>query len=134
MPKQIFFAYSYSNRNSRLEIYQKLKTLLTNAGFTTYSFVFDFTDNSVTNQELMFQALKKIDESNVYVAEPIEGSHGIFLEAGYSKAHDKKIIYLHKTGTKAEQTLLGIADHVVEYQNDQDILNWFTTNIDTLNN
>lgn len=128
MTKQIFFAYSYSNRLTRFKLYQQLKSLLETNNFKTYSFVFDYTKTDVTKQELMNLALQKIDATDIYVAEPMEGSYGVFLEAGYAKANNKTIIYLHKKETYLEPTLQGISNYVVEYQNDKDIVNWFANN------
>ena len=126
-----FFSYSFTHRSEHQENYLSLKSLLESNGVSCYSFVFDFTDK-VDSQTLMQAALKKIDEADIFIADPCFGSFGIGLEAGYAKAKGKTIIYLHEQSTPLEETLVGISDHLVDYSSLDDLLTWFTQNKDQI--
>ncbi len=129
--KQVFFSYSYAHREEHQGTYLLLKELLENNGFSCYSFVFDFTDQ-VDEKTLMVEALRKIDDSDIFIADPCFGSFGIGIEAGYAKARNKTIIYLHELSTSLEETLVGISDHLVDYSDSSDLTKWFTGNISIL--
>jgi len=130
-PTRLFFSYSFTHRSDHRDNYLLLKELLQNNGFSCYSFVFDFTEQ-VDNKKLMTEALREIDNSAIFIADPSFGSFGIGIEAGYAKAKNKTIIYFHKEGSPLEETLEGISDAVVDYSNTSDILSWFNKNLNNL--
>ena len=132
MPKshvQAFFAYSFKNKEAHRSDYEKIKELLNNYQISCYSFVFDYTKKPENWQQLMSEALKQIDKSDYYFADPSIGSFGIGLEAGYAKGKNKKVFYLYKVGSEYEETLEGISNYVIHYKNVDDILDWLTNNI-----
>ena len=76
----------------------------------------------------MKSALKKIDESNLLIAELSYKSIGVGLEAGYAKAKGKKIIYIHQAGTELSTTVNGISDVRIKYNNISDLLTQLKNN------
>jgi len=124
MIKKVFASYSFSHRDSIMPFHLQLKEFLDKAyKVSLYSFVFDFK-GKVNDKELMALALQKVDESDLVLVELSNKSVGVGIEAGYAKARGKTIIYLHKTGTNIKQAMNGIADHVVEYEQVEDVINW----------
>ena len=85
-----------------------------------YAFVFDFID-TVDDTTLMDESLKKIDESDYVIVELSNKSVGIGIEAGYAKAKNKPIIYLHKKGSDMKQAMNGISDIVITYEDIEDL-------------
>lgn len=123
MKPRIFISYSFADRKKFKSFDEKLRKFLKQSfGIKAYSFVFDFKKKT-NNKILMQSALKKIDESDLLIAELSYKSIGIGIEVGYAKARGKKIIYIHKIGTEVSTTVSGICDIKIEYK---DILNLLT--------
>ena len=87
-----------------------------------YAFVFDFNEK-VNDKKLMDRALAKVDESDVVIVELSNRSVGVGIEAGYAKAKGKPVVYLHKKGTEIKQTMNGIADVVITYEDTKNLIN-----------
>lgn len=56
-----------------------------------------------------------------------EKSRGAYFEAGYAKAHGKKVFVVHKTGIEAN-FLESVADVVIQYE-DEDELEHYLKNL-----
>ena len=119
---KIFVSYSFENRKEFVIFNEALKNFLVKNGFDVYSFVFDFSGEIKNNKDLMDKALKKIDESDIVIAELSHKRIGIGLEVGYAKAKGKKIIYIYKKGMEISTTVDGIADIRLEYKGVDDLL------------
>lgn len=120
--KKVFVSYSYSQRRSFEELHQKLKNFLQEAlGYQIYAFVFDFTD-TLTDKEIMREAFSRIDQADIVIAELSYKSVGVGIEAGYAKAKGKPVIYLHRKGTDLKQTMNGIADSVISYEDENNLI------------
>lgn len=122
MKPKVFISYSFANKNKFKSFDKKLRKFLKQSfGIKTYSFVFDFKKKT-DDKTLMKAALKKIDESNLLIAELSYKSIGIGIEVGYAKARGKKIIYIHKIGTELSTTINGVCDIRIEYKDISDLL------------
>jgi len=121
MIKKAFISYSYADRNEFKNLDKKLRFLLLKNKIDSYSFVFDFKEK-VSNQVLMSEALRFIDESDLLIVELSYKPIGVGLEAGFAKAKDKKIIYIHRFGSEISNTVDGICDIRIEYENVEDLL------------
>lgn len=122
MIAKAFISYSFADRDKFKNLDRRLKKFLKQVfGITTYSFVFDFKKKT-DNKTLMQSALKKINESDVLIAELSYKSIGVGLEVGFAKARSKKIIYIHKSGTELSNTADGVCDVRIEYKNISDLL------------
>lgn len=132
MINKVFVSYSFADKNKFRSFDRKLKKFLGRTfGIKTYSFVFDFKKKT-NNKVLMESALKKINESDLLIAELSYKSIGIGLEVGYAKAKGKKIIYIHKAGTELSTTVDGISDIRIKYKNIADLLTQLKEIINTL--
>lgn len=121
MSKIFFISYSLKDKEEFRLLDQALKIFLKHKGMTAYAFVFDFK-KKVDNRILMREALRRIDESDVLIAELSHKTIGIGLEVGYAKAKRKKIIYIHKIDSELSTTVDGIADLRIEYTDIKDLL------------
>lgn len=121
MSKIFFISYSLKDKEEFRLLDQALKIFLKHKGMTAYAFVFDFK-KKVGNRILMREALRRIDESDVLIAELSHKTIGIGLEVGYAKAKRKKIIYIHKIDSELSTTVDGIADLRIEYTDIKDLL------------
>lgn len=126
MTIKAFISYSFTDKNKFRNFDKKLKEFLKEKfDIISYSFVFDFKKR-VDNVTLMRLALKKIDESDLLIVELSNKVIGIGVEAGYAKAKDKKIIYIHKIGSEISTTVEGISDIKIMYKNISNLLNLLT--------
>ena len=125
--KKVFVSYSYSKREDVRVLHEKIKRLMEDKfGLEVYAFVFDYNDTADDNK-LMNDALSKVNESDMLIVELSNKSVGVGIEAGYAKAKGKPIIYLHKQETELKQTMNGIADEVVTYENTENLLEQLST-------
>lgn len=127
MIKRVFVSYSYSNRDKYKDVHKILKEYLHSKGVSVYAFVFDFTD-TLSDFKMMQSALNEIDKSDMILVELTNKSVGVGVEAGYAKAKDKVVIYLHRKDSELQQTVNGIADYVIPYSTGDDIVTWFEHN------
>ena len=119
--RKVFISYSFSKRTDFRRLHKRLKSVLENKfNLEVYAFVFDFID-TVDDTTLMDESLKKIDESDYVIVELSNKSVGIGIEAGYAKAKNKPIIYLHKKGSDMKQAMNGISDIVITYEDIEDL-------------
>jgi len=122
MITKAFISYSFTDKNKFRFFDRQLKKFLKQSfGIEAYSFVFDFKKKA-NNKSLIKSALRKIDESDLLLAELSYKSIGIGLEVGYAKAKGKKIIYMHRIGTELSTTVDGICDSRIEYKDISDLL------------
>ncbi len=129
---KVFFSYSFTNREKHNHDYLVIKEFLEKHDYSCYCFVFDYTEPVSDNHLMMDKVFEKIDEAEIYIADPLFNSFGIGVESGYAKSRNKKIIYLNKIGSSQEDTLEGIADHTIRYTNTEDIIDWLSNNINKL--
>ena len=61
-----------------------------------------------------------IEECDAILVEASEKARGAYLELGYAKALNKKIIVIHKKGTEAN-LLEAMSDIKIEYDNFDDL-------------
>lgn len=122
MITKAFISYSFADKNKFRSFDRQLKSFLKqNFSIETYSFVFDFKKKT-NNSTLMKAALKKINESDLLLAELSQKAIGIGVEVGYAKAKGKRIIYLHRVGSELSTTIDGVCDLRIEYKDIPDLL------------
>jgi 2'-deoxynucleoside 5'-phosphate N-hydrolase len=122
MKSKAFISYSYANKVEFKLFDTKLRDFLAQElQIDSYSFVFDYKGNP-DYKSLMDAALKKIDDSDLLIAELSYKSIGIGIEVGYAKARNKKIIYIHKKGTEVSTTVSGVSDIRIEYEDIEDLI------------
>jgi len=72
-------------------------------------------------QELMRITFEEIEKSDFVILEMSEKGVGLGIEAGYTVAKKKPLIILIKNRLKLSNTMQGIADIVIRYDQPEDI-------------
>ena len=88
------------------------------AVFKIRSFVFvdEFIINSAQEKEMMQQAMRSIDESDLLIAEVSDKAIGVGIEVGYAKAKGKTVIYIRNENAEHSTTVSGISDFHIVYK------------------
>lgn len=120
---KIFITASLKNGENRNEI-EELCRVVKESGFIDFCFIRDvenyqkmFSDP----RELMQRAKEEINKCDAILFDASQSSTGRAIEVGIAFQSGKKIIVIMKKGTKIKDTLRGVADLVVEYENIVDI-------------
>ena len=129
--KRIYFGTSFSHRKEYESLYQKMISYFNKYGIEVYSFVFEYK-GSTENKVMLKNALNEMDKSDLIVADASYASLGVGMEVGYFKGKGKKVVFLHRKSTFLDENMDGVSDHVVDYESDEDVLNWFENNKDLL--
>jgi len=119
---RLFVASHYNHLDNKSEL-DALNSIIADAGFEVFNFVTTYTAPFESNKLMMAQARKEISLSNALLVDVSEKSTGRMIETGIAYALGKKIVLIAKKGSFIKDTLRGIADLVVEYDNINDIKN-----------
>lgn len=98
-----------------------LCSLVRKAGFIDYCFVRE-EKNYSNSEKLMIRAKEEIEKSDWLIIDISQKSTGRTIEAGIAYALEKKIAVIVKKGALVKDTMVGIADLVIEYSKLEDIL------------
>ena len=71
-------------------------------------------------QEIVNRAMEEIEKCDAILVEASEKARGVYFEAGYAKALNKKVIVIHKKGTEAN-FLEALADIKIVYEDFEDL-------------
>ena len=71
-------------------------------------------------QEIVSRAMEEIEKCDAILVEASEKARGVYFEAGYAKALNKKVIVIHKKGTEAN-FLESLADIKIIYEDLEDL-------------
>ena len=72
--------------------------------------------------EMMIKAKEKIEECEALVIDYDGPTHGRMIELGMAYAMNKKIVVITKKGTNIKDTVRGVIDRIIEYENIEDII------------
>lgn len=120
---KLFITYTFKGVENKPEI-EKLCQIVHESGWEDYSFVRDVENYSKTfssPQEMMAAAKKAIGECDALLFDLTDPSVGKAVEAGIAYQLNKKIIVIFKKGSEKRNTILGIANLIVEYDQIEDI-------------
>ena len=70
---------------------------------------------------MMKEALKRLDECDLLIAETSDKAIGIGVEAGYAKAKGIPVIYLRREDAEHSTTVAGISDVQIIYHDINDL-------------
>jgi len=99
--------------------------LVKSAGFEDFCFIRDVEKYQKifdSPEELMQRSKEEIEKSDALLIDMTQKPTGRALEAGIAYVLGKKIIVIMKRGTKIKDTVRGIADMVIEYDELNDII------------
>lgn len=118
----MFITMSFGEPKEKIE---ELCALVKDAGFEDFCFIRDvehyqkmFNDP----QELMSRAREEIAKSDMLLLDATTSPTGRAIEAGVAFALGKKVIIIMKKGTKVKETVEGIAEGVIDYDDIKDIV------------
>jgi len=91
------------------------------SGFEDYCFIRDektFADE----YEMMRKAKEKIEKCEALLMDYDGPTHGRMIELGIAYAINKKIVIITKKWTHIKDTIRGVSDSIIEYENIEDII------------
>ena len=101
---------------------EEMCALVQKSGFEDFCFVRDVNEKFQDAHELMRRAKEEIVACDVLLLQYDGPGHGRIVELGIAYALDKKIILITKEGTFIKETILGVTDVVIEYNQLEDIV------------
>ncbi len=121
---KLYVTATFKGEGNKDEI-EKLCSLVKGAGFEDFCFIRDIENYQKTftdPKELMRRASEEITLCDALLLDVTNKSTGRTIEAGIAFARGKKVVLIAKTGTEINDTLKGIADLIVEYNELTDII------------
>ena len=112
-----YISISYNRRKSLNAEVNGIKETLLDQKIESFVFVDEFRFNSSQENEMMQQAMRSIDESDLLIAEVSDKAIGIGIEVGYAKAKGKTLIYIRNKNAEHSTTVSGISDFHLVYNN-----------------
>ena len=126
---KIYIAYHFSgqDQNELKNFLSRVSEALTDAGHETFIFFRDeqnWGEKTMPPAEVLAGALKHLKDCNGILAlqNGVEKSEGLLLEVGYAKALGKQVVVAVKQDVSAT-FLRCIADKVIEYKSDEELIN-----------
>lgn len=119
---RIFITASFGDSQENIE---KLCSLVRSAGFEDFCFLRDVENYQKIFDEakgLMQRAKEEIQKSDALLIDMTDKPTGRAIEAGIAYALGKKVIVIMKKGTTVKDTVIGISEAVIEYNEITDIV------------
>ncbi|QUH21236.1 nucleoside 2-deoxyribosyltransferase [Alkaliphilus sp. B6464] len=113
----------YEDYRNKIVI-DELSSVLQKRGYETICIVRDIQNKGqekYSSYELMKLTFEKIDICNLVVIDLTEKGVGLGIEAGYAYAKGIPIITIAKSGSDISETLEGISQKIIFYNNIEDI-------------
>jgi nucleoside 2-deoxyribosyltransferase len=120
---KLFITHTFKGLENKPEI-ENLCRIVAQSGWQDYSFVRDaenYTKKFSSPKEMMLGAKKAISECDALLFDLTDPSVGKAIEAGIAFQLEKKIIVIVKKDAEKRNTILGIADIFIEYDQIEDI-------------
>ena len=111
-----YISISYNRRKSLNAEVNGIKETLLDQKIESFVFVDEFKFNSSQENEMIQQAMRSIDESDLLIAEVSDKAIGIGIEVGYAKAKGKTVIYIRNENAEHSTTVSGISDFNIVYK------------------
>ena len=119
-----YIGIKYHENYSNKSIVNKISSILEKRGYEAICVVRDIEINQQIKynpHELMKLTFEKIDTCNIVVIELTEKGVGLGIEAGYAYAKGIPIITIAKIGSDISETLVGISNKVLFYDDIESI-------------
>lgn len=120
----MFITVSFQGNDNKKEI-EELCSLVKQAGFDDFCFVRDVENYQHVfddPKDLMKRTFEEIKNSDWLLIDMTNKPTGRAIEAGIAYVLNKKIIVIMKKGTIIKDTVVGISEKIIEYENINDIL------------
>lgn len=116
-----YISISYNKRHELNDELQSIIETLKEFHIKPYVFVDNFKFSSEQEKEMMYQAMKSINDCDLLIAETSDKGIGIGVEVGYAKAKGKPVIYIRSKSAEHSTTVSGISDHQIIYSDINDL-------------
>ena len=119
---RVFITASFGDSKNNIE---KLCSVVRTAGFEDFCFIRDIENYEKVfddPKELMRRAKEEIEKSDALLINITDKPTGRAIEAGIAYSLGKKVIVIMKKGTEVKDTVRGITDEVIEYDEIDDIV------------
>ena len=121
---KVFITASFKGGENKKEI-ELLCFLVKKSGFHDYCFIRDIENYQKIfddPKKLMDKAKEEIKKCDVLLIDMTNKPTGRAIEAGIAFAQNKKVISIMKKGTRIKDTVRGISDMIIEYEDIRDII------------
>lgn len=121
---KIFITAKFKSGENKNEI-EALCGYVKESGFEDFCFIRDIENYQKifeNPEELMRRAKEEIVKSDALLLDMSDKPTGRAIEAGIAFAQNKKIIVIMKKGTIIKDTIKGIADAIIEYEDLNNII------------
>ena len=116
-----YVSVSHNERQSLRGALDAIGETLGEFKFESFIFVDHYSFARDQEKEMMKQAMKDIDQSQLMVIEASYKAIGIGVEAGYGKAKNKPIVYVRKKEAEHSTAVSGISDMHIIYDSISDL-------------
>lgn len=116
-----YISISYSKRLVFEAEVNTIRKVLETHRVESFIFVDYFKFVNGQERQMMKEALKRLDECDLLIAETSDKAIGIGVEAGYAKAKGIPVIYLRREDAEHSTTVAGISDVQIIYHDINDL-------------
>jgi nucleoside 2-deoxyribosyltransferase len=123
-----YLAIKYHPDNKNRPLIENISNVLEQCGYDVLCVARDLEKWGkvhFTPEELMQKSFKEIDNSDMVVIELTEKGVGIGIEAGYAWSKGILIVTIAQKGSDISETLRGISQNVISYDNFDELLTYF---------
>lgn len=114
--KKAYLSIGFQNRQQQGAVIETIRQVLTRFGITLFVFADNYHFLPEQEKQMMDQAFRYINESDLLIAEVSEKAIGVGIEIGYAVAKQKPVIYLRNTHAEHSTTAAGSAGNTVIYR------------------
>lgn len=121
---KIYITASFKGSDNKTEI-ETMCSIVRKSGFKDFCFIRDVEqyqkifDNA---HELMQRAKEEIEQCDALLIDFDGPASGRMIELGIAYALNKKILLITKKGTLVKETVSGVTDSIIEYEDLEDII------------
>ena len=119
--KKAYLSIGFKNRQLMEPEIQLIREVLLTNQISLLIFVDNYRFSPSEEKQMMMQAFREIDGSDLLIAEVSEKAIGVGIEIGYAVARKIPVIYFRKSSAEHSTTAAGSAGYVLIYDNLQDL-------------
>jgi nucleoside 2-deoxyribosyltransferase len=121
---KIYITAPFKGSDNKTEI-EKMCEIVKESGFKDFCFIRDVENYKKVFHnayELMQRAKKEIEKCDALLIDFDGPASGRMIELGIAYALNKKVILITKKGTAVKETVSGVTNNIIEYENLKDII------------
>lgn len=112
---RIYLAVKFHSDGRNRELVEAISRVMSEVGVEVSCL--GVSDAKYSPSELMAEAFRQIDASNLLLVEFSEKGVGLGVEAGYAYAKNIPVVVVAKRGSEISDSLAGLAKEVIFYEN-----------------